>query len=221
MEQLLTDLSIAIERGKENLASPYPPDLKGKAGAYEYTLQLLEENCPPDTILKQGMMPGMDRIGKKFAEGTVYIPEILIAAKAMKAAMTLLKPYFDNGEVLRKGKVIIGTVAGDLHDIGKNIVRMVLEGDGWEVFDLGVDVTKEQFLSSLNDHPKSIICMSALLTTTMMEMEKTVNIIKQKSPQTKIFVGGAPLTSNFADKIEADGYFPDPHTLTKHLADIF
>ncbi|MCF7911593.1 MAG: cobalamin-dependent protein [Candidatus Cloacimonetes bacterium] len=217
MERLLFDLSIAIERGKENETSPYPPDLKGKPGAYEFTSRLLEMNCPPDTILKQGMMPGMDRIGKKFADGIVFIPEILIAAKAMKAAMTLLKPYFDNGAVLRKGKVIIGTVAGDLHDIGKNIVCMVLEGAGWEVFDLGVDVTKEKFLASLNEHPESIICMSALLTTTMREMEKSVTTIKQAFPQTKIYLGGAPLTSDFADKIGADGYFPDPHSLSKHL----
>ncbi|MDP8221006.1 MAG: cobalamin-dependent protein [Candidatus Stygibacter frigidus] len=220
MDRLLNNLSIAIERGKENQDSPYPPDLKGKPGAYEYTQELLNIKCAPDMILKQGMMPRMDRIGKKFAEGKVFIPEILIAAKAMKAAMTLLKPYFDNGEVRRKGKVIIGTVAGDLHDIGKNIVRMVLEGDGWEVFDLGVDVNKEQFLATLHEHPQSIICMSALLTTTMMEMEKTVKIIKQESPQTKIYVGGAPLTSNFADKIGADGYFPDPHSLAKHLTKV-
>jgi len=220
MKKLLNYLSIAIERGKENLDSPYPPDLKGKPGAYEYTLQLLEDKCPPDTILKKGMMPGMDRIGQKFADGKVFIPEILIAARAMKTAMTLLKPYFDSGEVVKRGEVIIGTVAGDLHDIGKNIVRMVLEGDGWEVYDLGVDVTREKFISSLEEHPESIICMSALLTTTMMEMKDAVTFIKQSSPATRIYVGGAPLTSNFADKIGADGYFPDPHSLAKHLADV-
>ena len=217
MNDLLNSLSYAIERGKENLTSPYPPDMKDQPGAYEITSQLLENNIEPDTILKKGLMPGMNRIGEKFAAGTAFIPEILIAAKAMKAAMTLLKPYFDTGQAHLRGTIIIGTVAGDLHDIGKNIVRMALEGDAWNVIDLGVDATTEKFIEALDENPDSILGMSALLTTTMMEMEKSIALIKDKYPTAKIFVGGAPLTDKFAAKIGADGYFPDPHSFTNHL----
>ncbi|MCF7920324.1 MAG: cobalamin-dependent protein [Candidatus Cloacimonetes bacterium] len=220
MQNQLIELSYAIERGKENQASSYPPDMKDQPGAYELTAQLLAENVKPDEILKQGLMPGMQRIGEKFAAGSAYIPDILISARAMKTAMTLLKPFFDTGEAVLRGTIIIGTVAGDLHDIGKNIVRMALEGAGWQVIDLGVDATSEKFLSALQEYPQSIVGMSALLTTTMMEMEKSVALIKDKYPHTPIFVGGAPLTTAFAQKIGADGYFPDPHSFTTHLNNI-
>ena len=141
MKEFLSKLAKCIERGKEDRTSPYPPDLKDKDGAREYTEQALTAGVKASRILQEGLMPGMNAIGEKFSQGKAYIPELLISAKAMYAAMDVLKPYFESGEAEHKGTVILGTVSGDLHDIGKNIVRMILEGDGWKVIDLGVDTT--------------------------------------------------------------------------------
>lgn len=220
MEELLKQLAYCIERGKAEKNAPYPPDMKDQDGASEITRQLLDASVPPNDILKKGLMVGMNVIGDKFGQGKAFIPELLISAKAMNAAMVHLKPYFESGEAEHRGTFIIGTVAGDLHDIGKNIVRMVLEGDGWNVIDLGVDVSSDKFLTALSDHPKAWVGMSALLTTTMVNMEANVKAIKEKSPETKVFVGGAPLSNEFNDKIGADGYFPDPHSFAKHVISI-
>ena len=217
MGSLLEQLAYCIERGKENITAPYPPDMKDQKGVFELAKDALEEGFTPEQVLKEGMMIGMNRIGEKFADGKAFIPELLISAKAMYAGMDVLKPYFDSGEVKRKGTIIIGTVAGDLHDIGKNIVKMVLEGDGWEVIDLGVDTNTEKFVSTLEAKPDSFVGMSALLTTTMANMEKSVQTIREKFSKTKIFIGGAPVTDAFKDKIGADGYFADPHSFVSHL----
>ncbi len=220
MENILTQLSTCIERGKENKQSPYPPELKDLDGALELTKQALELGFSPTDIMQKGMTAGMTSIGEKFSRGEAFIPELLISAKAMYAAMSVLKPYFESGEIEQRGSIILGTVAGDLHDIGKNIVRMVLEGDGWKVIDLGVDVTTEKFVSALKENPGSILGMSALLTTTMMNMEKSIKEIKNEFCETKIFIGGAPLTKEFSDKIDADGYFSEPHSFAKYLNSI-
>ena len=165
-------------------------------------------------------MVGMRNIGDKFEQGKAFIPDMLIAAKAMNAAMVHLKPFFESGEVEHKGDFIIGTVAGDLHDIGKNIVKMVLTGGGWNVIDLGTDVKPDKFVETLKEYPEALVGMSALLTTTMMQMEVTTKKIKEISPETKVFVGGAPLSQEFFDKIETDGYFPDPNKFVKYLESI-
>jgi len=220
MKKLLEQLAICIERGKVNLNSPFPPDLKGKAGADELTKQALDEGIPPDSILNDSLMIGMGRIGDKFEVGKAFIPDMLIAAKAMNAAMAHLKPYFESGEVELKGDFIIGTVAGDLHDIGKNIVRMVLAGSGWNVIDLGSDVKIDKFVEALKEYPEAIVGLSALLTTTMMQMETTTKAIKEISPNTKVFVGGAPLSEEFSEKIGADGYFSDPNKFVKYLSSV-
>ena len=220
MEELLKKLAICVERGKADKVAPYPPDLKGEEGASEITEQLLAKGVSANDILRKGLMIGMNAIGDKFGQGKAFIPELLIAAKAMNAAMVHLKPYFESGEAEHRGTFIIGTVAGDLHDIGKNIVRMVLEGDGWKVIDLGVDVSSDKFLNALDEYPEAWIGMSALLTTTMVNMEANVKMIKEKNAATKVYVGGAPLSTEFSDKIGADGYFPDPHGLAKHLLSI-
>jgi methanogenic corrinoid protein MtbC1 len=220
MEELLKQLAYCIERGKADKNAPYPPDMKDQDGASELTKQLLDGGVSANDILKKALMVGMNVIGDKFGQGKAFIPELLISAKAMNAAMVHLKPFFESGEAEHRGTFIIGTVAGDLHDIGKNIVRMVLEGDGWNVIDLGVDVNADKFLGALDEHPKAWVGMSALLTTTMVNMEGNVKAIKAKHPETKIFVGGAPLSKEFSDKIKADGYFPDPHSFAKHLAAI-
>jgi 5-methyltetrahydrofolate--homocysteine methyltransferase len=160
----------------------------------------------------------MDRIGARFSLGEVFIPDLLMSADAMNKAMALLKPHFGVGGMPTRGTIILGTVAGDLHEIGKNVVRMVLEGDGWQVIDLGVDVASEKFLETLRLHPGAVVGMSALLTTTMATMQQSVKDIKALYPEAAIYLGGAPLTSEFAAKIGAAGYFPDPHTFARHLA---
>ena len=217
MDELLKQLAICVERGKADKISPYPPDMKDQDGASEITKQLLDASVSANDILKNGLMIGMNGIGERFGRGEAFIPELLIAAKAMTAAMVHLKPYFESGEAQHRGTFIIGTVAGDLHDIGKNIVRMVLEGDGWNVIDLGVDVTTEKFLNSLKENPDACVAMSALLTTTMINMEASVKAIKDVNPATMVYVGGAPLSQEYNDKIGADGYFPDPHSFAKNL----
>jgi len=218
MDALFEQLAVCIERGKSDKASPYPPDMKDQDGASEITEQLLEKGASANEILKKALMIGMNIVGDRFSQGKAFIPDLLIAAKAMNAAMVHLKPFFDSGEAQHRGTLIVGTVAGDLHDIGKNIVRMVLEGDGWNVVDLGVDVNTEKFLAALDENPEASVGMSALLTTTMINMEACVKAIKEKNESTKVFVGGAPLSQEFCDKIGADGYFPDPHTFAKHIA---
>jgi len=220
MSQTLENLASAIERGKVDKVSPYPPDLKGELGADELTKQALEEGIAPNLILNESLMVGMGKIGDKFEVGKAFIPDMLISAKAMNAAMEHLKPYFDSGDMELKGDFIIGTVAGDLHDIGKNIVRMVLTGSGWNVIDLGSDVKSDKFLDTLKDYPEAMVGMSALLTTTMMQMEETTKAIKEVSPNTKVFVGGAPLSEDFSNKIGADGYFPDPNKFSKFLGSL-
>jgi len=220
MSELLEQLAVCIERGKVNIKSPFPPDLKGQEGADELTKRAVETSIPPNDILNIGLMVGMQRVGDKFESGKAFIPDMLIAAKAMNAAMVHLKPFFESGEAELKGDFILGTVSGDLHDIGKNIVRMVLTGGGWNVIDLGTDVSADKFVNTLKEYPNAYVGMSALLTTTMMQMEVTTKAIKEGSPGTKVYVGGAPLSQDFSDKIGADGYFPDPNKFVKHLAQV-
>lgn len=201
MEEILTRLATCIERGKVDINSPYPPDLKGQEGADELTREALETNISANDILRNGLMIGMQNIGEKFSQGKAFIPDLLIAAKAMNASMVHLKPFFESGEAKHKGTFIVGTVAGDLHDIGKNIVRMVLEGDGWKVIDLGVDVSPEKFLSAVQENPGSRVGLSALLTTTMLNMESITKTIKEKSPSTEIYVGGLHFLQNLIQKL--------------------
>jgi methanogenic corrinoid protein MtbC1 len=209
MSDFVEQLALCVERGKVNKESPFPPDLKGQDGANELAKQAIESGLQPDTILK-GCILGMDRIGSKFSQNKAFVPELMMAAKAMTAAMDHLKPFFQSGAVKRKGTFIIGTIAGDLHDIGKNLVAMVVEGGGFEVVDLGTDVSTEKFLAAIEKHPGAIVGMSALLTTTMVNMESAIKAIKGKYPDTMVLVGGAPVTQQFADKIDADAYSPDP-----------
>jgi 5-methyltetrahydrofolate--homocysteine methyltransferase len=152
----------------------------------------------------------MRNIGEKFGRNEVFIPDILMAARAFEAAIKHLKPFFQSGEVQRKGTFVIGTVAGDLHDIGKNIVGLIVGGEGWDVIDLGVDVAGEEFVKALEKHPGCTIGLSALLTTTMANMAEIVGFIKSAHPDSKVIIGGAPITQKFADEIGADAYSPDP-----------
>lgn len=220
MQDILEQLSICVERGKVDIRSPFPADMKGQEGADELTKKAIENKIPASMILNDALMQGMQRIGDKFGQGKAFIPDLLIAAKAMNAAMEHLKPFFESGEAQYKGTIIMGTVSGDLHDIGKNIVKMVLKGSGWDVIDLGVDVSAHKFVEALDQHPQSYVGLSALLTTTMLHMQDTTQAIKEKYPQTKVFVGGAPLSQEFSDKIGADGFFRDPQSFAKYLSAI-
>lgn len=217
MENILEQLAVCIERGKVNKAAKYPTDLQDQEGADELTKKALEASFSADEILKKALMVGMQRVGDRFGSGKAYVPDLLIAAKAMQAAMIHLKPFFESGEVRHQGTVVLGTVSGDLHDIGKNIVKMVLKGSGWKVIDLGVDASSSQFLEAIAENPGCYVGMSALLTTTMMNMKTTNRDIKEKYPGTKVFVGGAPLSQAFSDEIDADGYFSEPYGFAKHL----
>jgi 5-methyltetrahydrofolate--homocysteine methyltransferase len=175
------------------------------------TQDMLEEGELAEVILNQGLIPAMEQIGARFKNGDIYIPEVLIAARAMHAGMAVLKPILSKSNSPMAGKIVIGTVKGDLHDIGKNLVIMLLEGGGFEVVDLGVDVPSEKFLTAVNEHHPHVVAMSALLTTTLTEMKKTIDALKQAGlkGRVKTLVGGAPVTERFAREIGADGYASD------------
>lgn len=173
--------------------------------------QALSEGIKTKDILEQGLLAGMSIIGAKFKVNEVYVPDVLIASRAMNAGLEVLKPYLAAGDVKPLGKIILGTVEGDLHDIGKNLVKIMFQGAGFEVIDMGVDVTAEKFVAKIKeDHPQ-IVAMSALLTTTMVNMEKVVKAIVKEGlrDQVVIMVGGAPVTDSFAQTIGADLYAPD------------
>jgi methanogenic corrinoid protein MtbC1 len=217
MNDILQQLALCVENGKINKTSPYPPNMKDQDGADELARRALESGIKPDEILENALIPAMASVGNKFSRKEIYVPQMLMAAKAMNSAMVHLKPFFQSGETKRKGKFIIGTVSGDLHDIGKNLVAMMIEGGGWEVIDLGVDVSAEKFLKAMDQNPGAIVGLSALLTTTMENMQKTVTAIKEKHSDSKILVGGAPVTMDFCMKIGADFYSPDPQGAVNYL----
>jgi corrinoid protein of di/trimethylamine methyltransferase len=217
MENTLERIALCVEVGKINAKTPYPPAMKGEDGADELTRKALEEGYSPNDILTKGLIVGMNRIGVKFKENKVFVPQVLMSAKAMSGGMQHLKKYFNDGSVKRKGKLIIGTVKGDLHDIGKNLVCMMVEGNGYEIIDLGVDVPEERFVDAVRENPDAFVGMSALLTTTMVNMETINNAIKAEFPQVKTFIGGAPVSSDFARQIGVDYYTEEPQWLVEIL----
>jgi len=177
--------------------------------AVEITKAALEEGTPPKSVLNDGLIAGMDVVGARFKKNEVYIPEVLIAARAMKMAMEILEPELVKAGVQPIGKCLIGTVQGDLHDIGKNLVAMMLKGAGFQVIDLGVDVPPDKFVEQVKSQGVQVVGMSALLTTTMPGMEKSIKALKDAGVAAKIMIGGAPVTQSYADKIGADGYAAD------------
>jgi len=217
MDELLERISRCVEFGKSDKFSPYPPDMKGQDGADELARLALESGIKPGDILDKALIPAMSLVGDKFSRKIIYVPQMLMAAKAMNSAMKHLKPFFQSGETKRKGKFIIGTVSGDLHDIGKNLVAMMIEGNGWEVIDLGVDVSIDKFLKAIAENPDAVIGLSALLTTTMENMKKTLAAIRENYSGSKILVGGAPVTMDFCISIGADFYSPDPQGVVNYL----
>ena len=195
---ILDEISENLQRGKAKVVK-------------ELVQQAVDSGISPETVLKDGLLAGMNIIGEKFKVNEVYVPEVLVAARAMNMGAQVLKPYLEEAGVKAVGKVVLGTVQGDLHDIGKNLVKMMLEGKGLEVIDLGVDVPPERFIQTAIDENCKVICCSALLTTTMGVMEEVVKKAEEAGirEQVKIMIGGAPVDQAFCDKIGADAYTPD------------
>jgi 5-methyltetrahydrofolate--homocysteine methyltransferase len=185
----------------------------------------LDQGQEPAAILNEGMLSAMAEVGRLFEEGEYFVPEMLVSARAMQNGMALLKPHLVRADVKGNGKVILGTVQGDLHDIGKNLVGMMLEGAAFEVIDLGADVTPAQYVEAVRTNDADIVAMSALLTTTMLNMKVTIDALKTAGlrAQVKVMVGGAPLSDRYAEEIGADGYAPDASravALAKSLMDL-
>lgn len=195
---ILQEISESLQKGQ----APKVAELVKKA---------LDEGMEPTKILLDGMIAGMNVIGVKFKNNEVYVPEVLIAARAMHAGMNILKPILTETGVEPVGKVVIGTVKGDLHDIGKNLVKMMMEGTGFEVIDLGVDVPAEKFVEAINKYKPNIVAMSALLTTTMPQMKTVIEALQKSGVRDNVIVmiGGAPVTDNYAKEIGADAYTKD------------
>jgi 5-methyltetrahydrofolate--homocysteine methyltransferase len=177
----------------------------------ELVAKALEEELTPKDILEKGLISGMNVIGIKFKNNEIYVPEVLIAARAMHAGMDVLRPKLVETGVKNIGKFVIGTIKGDLHDIGKNLVKMMLEGAGFEVIDLGVDISPDKFVEAVKEHQPDVLGMSALLTTTMVNMPDVIKALESAGlrDKVKVMIGGAPLTQNYAEQIGADAYSPD------------
>ena len=176
--------------------------------AQTVTQTALDAGCDPSVLLNEQMIPAMDQVGKLFEEEEYFVPELLMSARAMETALALITPRLVADGVKAAGRVVIGTVKGDLHDIGKNLVASMLKGAGFEVVDLGTDVAPERFVEEVKNVPGTMICLSALLTTTMPQMRKVVEVLNAEGlrTQTKVMIGGAPITQVYADEIGADGY---------------
>ncbi len=184
--------------------------MKGKANDVKAAVeQALSEGLEPSAILNDGLLSGMSIIGARFKKNEVYVPEVLIAARAMKAGMEILQPRLAEAGVEPKGTAIIGTVKGDLHDIGKNLVCMMLEGAGFKVVDIGIDVSPEKFVEEAKNNNADVIGISALLTTTMTNMKAVIDAVKESGIASKTMIGGAPVTQAYCDEIGADGYAAD------------
>jgi 5-methyltetrahydrofolate--homocysteine methyltransferase len=197
---LLNDLTAAVAAGK-------------RTDTVRLTQELLAAGTPPQTIVESGLVPGMAIVGEQFKKNEIFVPEMLVAARAMKEALKLLEPLLASAGIKPKYTALIGTVQGDLHDIGKNLISMMWRGANFAVVDLGTNVSPDKYLAAAKEHKANLIGLSALLTTTMPAMKETVKLLKAANlPNVKIMIGGAPITQAFADDIGADGYAADAGT---------
>lgn len=216
MQDIVEQIALCVAKGKVSRSAWFPPDMKDQDGADELAARAIGEGIEPFVVL-EACMKGMDRVGKEFSEGKAFVTNLIISGEAMNTVLKNIRPFLESAHVKHKGTFIIGTVAGDLHDIGKNLVSMMIRGGGFEVIDLGVDVPTHKFLDTIAQHPKSFVGLSALLTTTMPNMANSVKAIKEKYPETKVLIGGAPITQEFCDRIGADFYSPNPHEAVEYL----
>ncbi len=198
MSETLAEMGIKLYAGDDDAVA-------------QLTRNALDEGLSPREVLQDGLLKGMERVGIDFRDGELFMPEVLLCARAMHAGMDILKPLLSEADMPSAGKVVLGTVAGDLHDIGKNLVGMMLEGGGFEIVDLGIDVPSDRFIEAIKDQEPDVVGLSALLTTTMDAMQDIITAIEEAGlrDKIKIIVGGAPVTQAFADEIGADGYAPD------------
>jgi 5-methyltetrahydrofolate--homocysteine methyltransferase len=195
MQELFEKMANALIAGKQD-------------EVLKFTQEALDIKAVPREILDKGLLAGMDVVGKRFKAGDMFIPEVLLCARCMHAAMDILRPFLSEGDAAGVGTYVIGTVEGDLHDIGKNLVSMMLQGAGFKVIDLGTNITAQRFVDAVKEHRPNIVGMSALLTTTMPKMQETIQALKEAGirEQVKIMAGGAPVTQDFVEKIGADAY---------------
>ncbi len=205
MEALLQEISEMIVCGRVDARASYPPDMAGQPGVKERVEAALAKSLEPTRIIREGMIPGMEIVGQKFTDGEYFLPDMLMSAQAMKAGMALLEPLLASDKSGILGTVILGTVKGDMHDIGKNLVGVMLEGGGFKVHDLGIDVPVEKFVEKASQHPDAVVGMSALLTTTRENMRATIEALRANGLKNKVIVGGAAVGRAFADEIRADG----------------
>lgn len=214
----------SLEKGDDmELEQIYEGTIAGQASRVkELVQQAIGEGVPPSEIVSRYLIPAMTEVGARFERQEFYLPEMLVAARAMQMGLSVLKPLLVEGELKTVGRVVMGTVKGDLHDVGKNLVCMMLEGAGFEVIDLGVDVPPEKFVDAVREQKPDIVGMSALLTTTMPAMRKTVEpLVKAGLRETvKVMVGGAPVTQRYADEIGADGYAPDAGSAVRRAKEL-
>ncbi len=188
--------------------------------ARDLTQQAVDEGVDPETILNEGLTGGMEVVGRKFKANEFYVPEVLIAARAMHAGMEILEPLLAAAGTKPKGIVVLGTVKGDLHDIGKNLVNMMLRGGGFKVVDVGIDVAEDKFVEAAKAENADLVALSALLTTTMPQMKAVIDALKDAGIEAKTIIGGAPVTEDYAEEIGADGYAPDAASAVDKAAEL-
>jgi 5-methyltetrahydrofolate--homocysteine methyltransferase len=206
---LIEEIKNCVIKGHVNAQSNYPQDLSGKPGVEELVNDAITQKVETSDILHKGLISGMEIVGDKFSKGEYFVPEMLFSAKAMKAGLKILEPLLIDQNISTIGTVIIGTVEGDMHDIGKNLVAMMLEGAGFKVIDLGVNTSSDKFLSAAKENPEALIGLSALLTITMEKMREIISTIRSAGVSNKVIIGGAPVTERYAAEIGADGYAQD------------
>lgn len=207
--EILKRISLSVENGDS-------------AAVKELTKKAIEQKITPEDILNNSLIKGMNLVGKKFRDNEIFIPEVLIASRAMKSGMDIIRPYLAEHGYPTKGKIIIGTVKGDWHDIGKKIVMMMLEKEGYEITDLGIDVAADNFIRAIKKEKPQIVGLSALLTTTMRYMREIIVAIEEEGlrKHLKVIIGGAPITPSFAKEIRADGYAKDAHSAVSLVKDL-
>ena len=219
MADILEKISVCIPSGKVDESSPYPPAMKGMPGATELARTALQQGFSPGEILDGALIPALEIVGTRFSRREIFVPQMLLSAKAMSAAMVHLRPYFQSGEAKRKGTFIIGTVSGDLHDIGKNLVITMAEGQGFKVIDLGIDVDYQTFVDAIKKYSPDIVAFSGLLTTTLANIPAHIKAIEDAGLRSsvKLAVGGAPVTRHFADMYGIEIYSADASGAAKEF----